>query len=399
MLATDGDGHAELWTSGGSAELPIAAQLHGTVATGPLGIVSIGDGQVLVSRDGIDYKVSSIPCPDGGVDRRASVTGLCWSPRLRRSTSSRGHGLSGSARSSSDRFAIAGRGRASGGAADGADAYVAALDLAAAIATGSRRGRLSLPRLTWLVGAAGLLPVSPVAARGVSMRLATAVLALVLGLGGCSSTNAPASPPPTAALAPPTASTVPAAPSSPDASIDGTPTAAPDLASQFREILGTGFNGSALMSRYGDLLFAEGIGMADDAHGIPNTPSTQFRLGSVTKQFTAMAVLMLASQGLLKTTDPVCDYVDTCPDGWDAVTVEHLLSHSSGIASFTDQPGFDLMKAAISREQRVRRIIRHATVEPLQHLREQRLAGRGALEQRHRRAHLHRVERAEDLVG
>ena len=61
VLATDGDTHIEFWTSGGSAKLPMAAQGHGTVATGPLGLVSIGDGQVLVSRDGIDYKVSSIP--------------------------------------------------------------------------------------------------------------------------------------------------------------------------------------------------------------------------------------------------------------------------------------------------------------------------------------------------
>jgi hypothetical protein len=66
-LAIDGDGRIEVWTSGGSAELPIAAQVHGTTtsalatATGPLGLVSIGDEQVLVSRDGIDYKVSSIP--------------------------------------------------------------------------------------------------------------------------------------------------------------------------------------------------------------------------------------------------------------------------------------------------------------------------------------------------
>ena len=167
------------------------------------------------------------------------------------------------------------------------------------------------------------------------MRFATAVLALMLGLAGCSSTSASAPPSSTPAVAPPTASTTPAA-----------PTAAPDLDSQFREILGTDFNGSALVSRDGDILFAEGIGMADDANGIPNTPETRFRLGSVTKQFTAMAVLMLASQGLLKTTDPVCDYVDTCPDGWDVVTIEHLLSHSSGIANFTDQPGFDLSKAA-----------------------------------------------------
>jgi hypothetical protein len=61
VLATDGDGHAEFWTSDGSAGLPMAAQVRGTVATGPLGLVSIGDGQVLISRDGIDYKVSSMP--------------------------------------------------------------------------------------------------------------------------------------------------------------------------------------------------------------------------------------------------------------------------------------------------------------------------------------------------
>jgi hypothetical protein len=61
VLATDGDGHAELWTSDGSAELPMAVQLRGTVATGPLGLVSIDDGQVLVSRDGVDYQINSIP--------------------------------------------------------------------------------------------------------------------------------------------------------------------------------------------------------------------------------------------------------------------------------------------------------------------------------------------------
>ena len=177
------------------------------------------------------------------------------------------------------------------------------------------------------------------------MKFTTAVLALVLGLAGCSSTIAPTPPSSTAAVAPPTASSMAPAPSSP-ASADGTPTAAPDLASQFREILGTDFNGSALVGRDGDILFAEGIGMADDANGIANTPQTRFRLASVTKQFTAMAVLMLASQGLLKSTDPVCDYVDTCPDGWDVVTIEHLLSHSSGIANFNEQPGFDWLKAA-----------------------------------------------------
>jgi len=59
-LAIDLNGRIDLWTSGGSTELPFAAQ-GGTTATGPLGIVSFGDGQAVVSRDGIDHKVSSIP--------------------------------------------------------------------------------------------------------------------------------------------------------------------------------------------------------------------------------------------------------------------------------------------------------------------------------------------------
>ena len=70
VLATDGDGHAELWTSDGSAELPMAAQLRGTVATGPLGLVSIDDGQVLVSRDGVDYQGQLDPRADGRAGRR-----------------------------------------------------------------------------------------------------------------------------------------------------------------------------------------------------------------------------------------------------------------------------------------------------------------------------------------
>jgi CubicO group peptidase (beta-lactamase class C family) len=131
---------------------------------------------------------------------------------------------------------------------------------------------------------------------------------------------------------------------------DATPSAAPDLASQFRTILRTDFNGSALVSRDGNPMFSEGIGMADNANNIRNTPRTRFRLGSVTKQFTAMAVLMLATEGLLNTTDPVCDYVDTCPRDWHAITIEHLISHSSGIANFNEQPGFDPMKAATPAE-------------------------------------------------
>ena len=158
------------------------------------------------------------------------------------------------------------------------------------------------------------------------MRIATAVLALGLSLA-VAHRRAPCLAATDSRLAPPTANTTPAV-----------PTAAPDPASQFRKILGTDFNGSALVSRDGDILFAEGIGMADDANGIQNTPETRFRLGSVTLT-TSMAVLMLASQGRLKTTDPLCDYMDLggSTDGtWSRSSTDR---HSSGIASFTDQPG------------------------------------------------------------
>jgi hypothetical protein len=60
-LAIDGEGHPTVWTSSGPAELEMAARMPGTVATGPLGIVSIGGGQALVSRDGIGHKIGPLP--------------------------------------------------------------------------------------------------------------------------------------------------------------------------------------------------------------------------------------------------------------------------------------------------------------------------------------------------
>ena len=67
-LAIDGEGRVTFWTSGGLASFPMTARVNGTVATGPLGLVSIGDGQVVVSRDGIESKTSSLPAQmgDGG---------------------------------------------------------------------------------------------------------------------------------------------------------------------------------------------------------------------------------------------------------------------------------------------------------------------------------------------
>ena len=100
------------------------------------------------------------------------------------------------------------------------------------------------------------------------------------------------------------------------------------------------FSGSVLVARGDQVLFAKGYGLANVEHDVPNTPQTKFRLGSITKQFTAMAILILQEQGKLSVDDLVTKHVDGCPDAWKDVTIHHLLTHTSGIPSFTSLPGY-----------------------------------------------------------
>jgi CubicO group peptidase (beta-lactamase class C family) len=116
---------------------------------------------------------------------------------------------------------------------------------------------------------------------------------------------------------------------------DGAP-----LASKFDEYLSAaakqGFTGSALVARDGKVIISRGYGMANVEWDIPNTPQTKFRLGSITKQFTAASILLLQERGKLNVQDPVCKYVTDCPKAWEPVTIHHLLTHTSGIPSYTD---------------------------------------------------------------
>lgn len=96
------------------------------------------------------------------------------------------------------------------------------------------------------------------------------------------------------------------------------------------------FRGSILIAIDSKELVSKGYGMANLEHNVPNTPQTKFRLASVTKQFTAMAILMLQQQGKLNVHDPVCKYVLDCPKAWDGVSIHHLLTHTSGIPDFVD---------------------------------------------------------------
>ncbi len=101
------------------------------------------------------------------------------------------------------------------------------------------------------------------------------------------------------------------------------------------------FNGSVLVASDGEVVFADGFGMANMEHDIPNRPDTKHRIGSITKQFTAALILQLVEEGKLELDKPISAYLpDYEGPAADVVNIHHLLTHSSGIPSYTSFPGF-----------------------------------------------------------
>jgi CubicO group peptidase (beta-lactamase class C family) len=100
------------------------------------------------------------------------------------------------------------------------------------------------------------------------------------------------------------------------------------------------FMGSVLVARGDGILLNKGYGSANLEWNIPNSPATKFRLGSVTKQFTAASILLLEERGKLKTDDPVKKFVPDAPAAWNKITIFHLLTHTSGIPNFTSFPDY-----------------------------------------------------------
>jgi CubicO group peptidase (beta-lactamase class C family) len=91
-----------------------------------------------------------------------------------------------------------------------------------------------------------------------------------------------------------------------------------------------GFSGSVLVTKGGEVLVRKGYGLADREHGIANTPATLFEIASASKQFTAAAVLKLESLGKLSLDDSIAKHLPGVPEKHRAVTVRHLLNHTSG---------------------------------------------------------------------
>ncbi len=101
-----------------------------------------------------------------------------------------------------------------------------------------------------------------------------------------------------------------------------------------------GFPGVAvIVSQNGQIVYQKGFGYSDVEHSIPITAETNFRIGSITKQFTAAAILKLQENGKLSLDDKLSKFIPDYPRG-DEVTIHHLLTHTSGIPSYTSKPDF-----------------------------------------------------------
>lgn len=119
------------------------------------------------------------------------------------------------------------------------------------------------------------------------------------------------------------------------------PSVANQIEAYLKPFVDTGnFTGAVLVARKGRVLFERGYGMANYELQVPNSPATRFHIASVSKPFTALAILQLQEQGKLSVGDPVARFVPDFPNG-DRITLEHLLTHTSGIPNVNDLPDYD----------------------------------------------------------
>ena len=130
------------------------------------------------------------------------------------------------------------------------------------------------------------------------------------------------------------------------------------LETYWSRIAAYGFSGAALVAHRGRVIFSAAAGMADRDAGVPNTTETVFNTGSLTKQFTAAAILKLEMQGRLRTTDSIGSYLPGVPEDKRGITLRQLLTHTSGIRG---TPGAGL---APDRDQEVAAILADSLLWP-----------------------------------
>lgn len=118
-----------------------------------------------------------------------------------------------------------------------------------------------------------------------------------------------------------------------------------------------GFAGAVLVAQGGQVLLEQGYGLADRERKLPVTPDTVFTVGSITKQFTAAAILKLEMQGKLNVQDPIGRFFPGVPEDKAGITLHHLLTHSAGLKENYGESDFE----PVTRDELVRRVL----AEPL----------------------------------
>jgi CubicO group peptidase (beta-lactamase class C family) len=173
-------------------------------------------------------------------------------------------------------------------------------------------------------------------------RSAVVVFAVLTAIAACSDSSGGAG---GSASPPPARPKAPADPLATSAAPQGDATAAA-MRSYLQGLAAKKqFTGAVLVVRRGQVLARFAAGQADAARHVPVRPETIFRLASVSKQFTAMLVLKQRDRGLLRLSDKICPYlvpkyVKACPKAWQAITIQEILTHTSGIPDISEMPDF-----------------------------------------------------------
>ena len=119
----------------------------------------------------------------------------------------------------------------------------------------------------------------------------------------------------------------------------------PNLSGQLNRWGGTGqFTGGVLVARGDEIVFRQVYGYADRNLMKPLELNSRFRLASVSKQFTAAAILRLQDEGVLSVDDPLCRWIRPCPPAWEPIRLHHLLSHTSGVPDLMARPGWGVRR-------------------------------------------------------
>jgi CubicO group peptidase (beta-lactamase class C family) len=150
--------------------------------------------------------------------------------------------------------------------------------------------------------------------------------------------------------------------------VHAAPASSQDVAARIDQVLSATYKADApgatvIVVKDGKTILRKGYGLADVERKLPLAPDTVMRLGSVTKQFTAAAIMMLVDEGKIKLDDDITVYLPDYPAQGKKVSIEHLLTHTSGIVSYTGKPGF---KNGMQDDLTVSRMIDSFKSDPLE---------------------------------